>query len=249
MAVAATRRGNVNARRCKETVGKVDRVIVIVLILSPTDEAAPVGGFVTQQFARERTALKGHFAIVVDETGDEAGIGAVAVSVAVDADAADNVLDEVPRASGFVGEAGIELFGTVDAAVDDEVPNGCILDAIERSIRLVAVLIRAAEGECQRMSATVEGAPEGMAIAARHGRGRHIGGHGHRLAGIVAANPDGVAEVVPVFSRGNLYGVCPFPCVDNRIATRHSQRIGVRRACERAAAGIVAYLVGRNGGA
>ena len=93
--IAAFRHGNINFRRGEEAVGEIDCASVQTYILSPADEAAPVGGFFTQQFTRECAAFKINMGEVGVQQANETAITTVAVLVAVDANAAHTVLDEV----------------------------------------------------------------------------------------------------------------------------------------------------------
>ena len=116
-AVAAFRSGYVDRRRGEEAVGEVDIVSVHVYNkLSPADEAAPVGGISTHELAREGAAIKVNLGVVAVDYADEAAVGTVTIEVAVDADAAEAVLDVVVAARGFDRKAGVVLCRAVDVA-------------------------------------------------------------------------------------------------------------------------------------
>ena len=170
-AVAAIRSGYVDSRRSKEAVGEIDIVtvviaVVFVIILSPADEAAPVARILTYKLASESATLKVNTGLINIDDADEAAAGAVAVFIAVDADAADAVLDAVVFASGSNRKAGVFLCRAVDAAFNDEILDRGVVKAIERGTFLVAILFRTAKVERQRMASAVEGATERMVVSA-----------------------------------------------------------------------------------
>ena len=66
------------------------------------------------------------------------------------------------------GYAAVVLCQAVDAAGNNEVLDGSIIEAIERSTWLVEVVVSTAESDGQRMSVAVEDAFERMTIVAHH---------------------------------------------------------------------------------
>ena len=127
------------------------------------------------------------------EDTDEAAVGAVAsiaaaAAVAVDADVADTVLDMVVVAHGSGRNTGVVLCRAVNAAGNGEVPDGGIVDAIERGTFLVAVVFRSAEGKGEGLAVAVKIATERMVV------GTHPlvdGNIGHQLEILAAVVVDG----------------------------------------------------------
>ena len=165
-AVAAIRSGYVDVCRRKEAVSESGISHGITSKFSPTDEAAPVGCICSFQFTRKGAAIKIDIPAIGVEDADETAVGAVTFPVAVDAYAADAVLDVIVVTLGFNRNAAVVLCRAVDAAVNDEVLDGGIIDEIERGTFLVEIAFRTAKGECQRIAAAVEDATEGMVVGA-----------------------------------------------------------------------------------
>jgi hypothetical protein len=160
--------------------------MVVVFILSQADKTAPAPGFIALEYATEHATLKGYMGTVSTHLADKAAIEAFSVSdITADADVAVAVSDNVFGTSSPYNKAAVIPARTVDAAVDDEVANGCILDAIERGHRFVDVILRTAVCNRQRVSTTVEDASEGEFVMIVRNEGAvDVGSHGHRLAGI-----------------------------------------------------------------
>ena len=83
-------------------------------------------------------------AAVATHIADETAITTVAVPVAVDAGAADAVLDEVTCACNRSDNAGVVLYGTVVAAGNDDILDGCTVDVTERGKHMIEEILQTA---------------------------------------------------------------------------------------------------------
>ena len=139
--------GYADSCRVEEAVGKCNIVIIVrvgictMCIFPPADEPAPAVCICTQQLARESTTIKVNISFVGVEVAYEPAVSAITFNRAVDADTADTVLDVIVAASSCDCKAAVVLCRAVDAAINDEVLDGDIVEAIEWCTRLVAILL------------------------------------------------------------------------------------------------------------